>query len=110
MQTNSICTVIAIFTPKPEHRDEIRALLLKVTPGVQSEPGCEFYTVNEAVDGRFIQIEAWTTRELWKEHDKRETVAEIVAGIEGKLERDVEVIELYNLPTGTLGKGSLTGK
>jgi quinol monooxygenase YgiN len=103
------CTVIAIFTPKPEHRDEIRNLLLRVTPLVHSEPGCEFYAMNEDVDGRFIHIEAWKSRELWQQHNLRDSVSEIVAGVEGKLVRNVEVYEMYNLPTGGQGKGSLTG-
>lgn len=104
------CTVMAIFTPKPEFRDEIRELLLRITPLVHSEPGCEFYTMNETTDGRFIHIEAWESRELWQQHNARETVKEIVAGVEGKLLCDVEVTEMYNLPTGKLGKGSLAGK
>ena len=104
------CTVIAIFTPKPEHREEVRELLLRITPLVHSEPGCEFYTMNEEVDGRFIHIEAWATRELWQEHNGRQTVKDIIAGVEGKLGRDVEVYEMYNVPTGDSGKGSLTGK
>ncbi len=104
------CTVIAIFTPKPEHRDEIRDLLLRITPLVHSEPGCEFYAMNEDVEGRFIHVEAWANRSLWQEHNGRQTVKDIIAGVEGKLERDVEVYEMYNLPTGNHGKGSLTGK
>ena len=104
------CTVIAIFTPKTEHREEIRELLLRITPLVHSEPGCEFYTLNEDVDGRFVFIEAWSTRALWQEHNDRQTVEDIIAGVEGKLQRDVEVYEMYNQPTGSVGKGSLTGK
>lgn len=104
------CTVIAIFTPKPEHREEVRDLLLRITPLVHTEPGCEFYTLNEDVEGRFIHVEAWSTREFWLEHNDRQTVKDIVAGVAGKLQREVEVYEMYNLPTGASGKGSLTGK
>jgi hypothetical protein len=35
------------------------------------------------------------------------TVKEILATVEGKLQREVEVYELYNVPTGNSGKGSL---
>mgnify|MGYP000485195743 CR=1 FL=1 len=104
------CTVMAIFTPRPEFRDEVRDLLLRITPLVHSEPGCEFYTMNETTDGRFIHIEAWATRELWQQHNARQTVTDIVAGVEGKLVKDVEVIEMYNVPTGDQNKGSLTGR
>lgn len=102
-----ICTVVAVFTPKPEYRDEIRELLYRITPLVHSEPGCEFYTMNQDVQGRFVHIEAWTTRQDWIDHMERQTVKDILAGVEGKLEREVEVYELYNVPTGDSGKGSL---
>jgi quinol monooxygenase YgiN len=63
--------------------------------------------MNQDVEGRFIHVEAWTTRQHWIDHIEQPTVKEILAGVEGKLERDVEVYELYNVPTGTSGKGSL---
>lgn len=104
------CIVVAVFSPKPEFRDEIRQLLFRVTPEVHGEDGCEFYTMNEDVEGRFIHIEAWTTRQHWIDHVEMPTVREILSGVEGKLTREVEVYEMYNVPTGDLGKGSLTGK
>jgi quinol monooxygenase YgiN len=106
-QMSEICTVIAIFTPKPEHAAEVKELLFRITPLVHEEVGCEFYALNEDVDGRLIYVEAWTTRDLWVEHNDAPTVQEIRAGIEGKLVKDVEVYELYNLPVGSTGKGSL---
>jgi quinol monooxygenase YgiN len=106
-QMSEICTVIAIFTPKPEHAAEVKELLLRITPLVHEEKGCEFYALNQDVEGRLIYVEAWTTRDLWVEHNDAPTVQEIRAGIEGKLVKDVEVYELYNLPTGSSGKGSL---
>lgn len=104
---SEMCTVIAIFTPKPEHAAEVKELLLRITPLVHEEKGCEFYALNQDVEGRLIYVEAWTTRELWMEHNDAPTVQEIRAGIEGKLVKDVEVYELYNLPVGSTGKGSL---
>ena len=109
VQSEKQCIVLAIFTPKPQHREEIRELLFRVTPLVHDEPGCEFYTMNEDVQGRFIHIEAWTTRQHWIEHMEQPSVAEILAGVEGKLAREIEVFELYNIPTGNRGKGSLRG-
>jgi quinol monooxygenase YgiN len=102
-----ICTVIAIFTPKPEHLDEIKTMLLRITPLVHEEVGCEFYTLNQDVEGRLIYVEAWSTRQHWLDHMEEPTVKEILAGVEGKLVKDVEVYELYNLPTGLTGKGVL---
>ena len=101
----SICTVVAIFTPKPEYYEEIKELLFRITPLVHDEPGCEFYTMNEEVDGRLIQIEAWTTKQHWLEHIEQQTVIDILAGVAGKLTKDIDVYEMYNIPTGTSGKG-----
>jgi len=107
IETEKQCIVVAIFTPEPEHREEIRELLFRVTPLVHDEPGCEFYTMNEDVDGRFVHIEAWTTRQHWIDHMEQPSVAEILAGVEGKLAREIEVFELYNIPTGDSGKGTI---
>jgi len=104
---SNICTVIAIFTPMPEHADSIRAMLLLITPMVHEEAGCEFYTLNEDVEGRLIYVEAWSTRQHWIDHMEEPTVKQILAGVEGKLQKEVEVYELYNVPAGTSGKGSL---
>jgi hypothetical protein len=104
----TICTVVAIFTPKPEHYQEIKELIFRITPLVHEEPGCEFYTMNEDVDGRLIQIEAWTTKAHWLDHIEQQTVIDILAGVEGKLTKDIEVYEMYNLPAGTTGKGSIS--
>lgn len=105
---SSICTVIAIFTPKPEFQQQVKELLLSVTPSVHEEAGCEYYTLNEDVEGRLIYIEAWTTKADWLEHMKQPSVATILSGVEGKLVKEVEVYEMYNLPTGASGKGSIT--
>lgn len=102
-----ICTVVAIFTPKTEHYGEIYDMLLRITPLVHEEPGCEFYTMNEDVEGRIIQIEAWTTKQHWLDHIEAPTVREILATVEGKLTKDIEVFEMYNVPAGSSGKGSL---
>jgi quinol monooxygenase YgiN len=71
------------------------------------EPGCEFYTLNEEVTGKLIYIEAWTTQQHWLDHMEEPTVAEIFSGVADKLEHEVEVYEMYNLPTGVSGKGTL---
>jgi quinol monooxygenase YgiN len=103
----NFCTVVAIFTPKPEFKSAVWEVLYKVTPLVHDETGCVFYTMNEDVEGRFVHIEAWATRQDWIDHMEQPTVKEILATVEGKLQREVEVYELYNVPTGNSGKGSL---
>lgn len=103
----TICTVVARFTPKPEFLSEIKALLTRITPLVHAEAGCEFYTLNQDVEDRLIFIEALSTPQDWLDHMGQPTVKEILAGVEGKLQRDVEVYELYNVSTGTSGRGTL---
>ena len=91
----TICTVLATFEPKPEFRDEIRALLLEQAAIVRSEPGCEYYDLYDQVNGNLVFVEAWSTRELWMIHNDAPTVATINSGIEGKLFTPVSVQELY---------------
>lgn len=91
----TICTVTAIFEPKPEYRDEIRKLLLEQAVIVRTERGCEYYDLYDDVNGNLVFIEAWTTRELWEIHNQAATVKAIMAGVEGKLSSPVVVSELY---------------
>lgn len=91
----TICTVIATFEPKPEHREEIRALLLEQAAIVRTEPGCEYYDLYDEVNGNLVFVEAWSTRELWMIHNDAPTVAAIMSGVEGKLLKPVLVQELY---------------
>jgi quinol monooxygenase YgiN len=91
----TICTVTAIFEPKPEFRDEIKQLLLEQAALVRQEPGCEYYDLYDHVNGNLVFIEAWSTREDWMIHNYAPTVAAIDEGVEGKLLSPVLVSELY---------------
>jgi quinol monooxygenase YgiN len=91
----TICTVTAIFQPKPEYRDEIKNLLLEQAAIVRTENGCEYYDLYDDVNGNLVFIEAWTTRELWQIHNQADTVKAIMSGVEGKLLSPVLVAELY---------------
>src|SRR5210317_1919447 len=97
---NTACVVIATFTPKPDRYDEVKRVLLEVSPEVHQEEGCELYALHEEVDGTLVLIEKWTTGELWQAHLALDTVTRIQKGVEGLLERDVEVREMYGV-TGT---------
>src|SRR5210317_458014 len=63
---NTACVVIATFTPKPDRYDEVKRVLLEVSPEVHQEEGCELYALHEEVDGTLVLIEKWTTREPWR--------------------------------------------
>lgn len=101
------CIVTATFTPKPEDFEDVKQLLLSIIPEVHREEGCDFYTLNESVTGELIFIEAWDSRELWVKHNGHSTVARVNAGVEGKLQKPVEVKEMYSLPAGDTLKGVL---
>ena len=91
------CVVIATFTPHPEHYEQVKRVLLEVSPEVHQEEGCELYALHEEVGGTLVLIEKWTTRELWQEHLTLDTVTRIQRGIEGLLEGDVKVREMYGV-------------
>jgi quinol monooxygenase YgiN len=94
---NTACVVIATFTPKPDHYDEVKRVLLEVSPEVHQEKGCELYALQEEVEGTLVLIEKWTTRELWQAHLALDSVTRIQKGVEGLLEGEVEVREMYGV-------------
>jgi quinol monooxygenase YgiN len=89
------CVVVATFEPKPEFRDEIRALLLAEQPIVLAEPGCLTYALHDDVNGDLVFVESWQSRDAWQIHNGADTVKRIMAGTDGKLLRPVRVQELY---------------
>jgi len=101
------CIVVAIITPQPDHYDEVLAVLTDVTPDVHHEAGCELYAIHEEVNGRILFVEKWTTRQLWQEHLGLDTVARIKAGVAGKLQEDINVMEMYGAPVGDPARGAL---
>ena len=76
-------------------------MLLEVTPDVHQEEGCELYALHEEVGGSLVFIEKWTSRELWVAHGELETVARIHRGVEGLLQSDVDVLEMYGTATSS---------
>lgn len=101
------CIVIATFTPTPDHYDEVKRVLLEVSPEVHLEEGCELYALHEEVGGALIFVEKWTTRELWLRHGGNDTVARIKAGVKGLLTKDIEVREMYGVESTGNFPGSL---
>jgi len=91
----TICTVVATFQPKPEFRDEVRALLLEQAKLVQLEDGCEYYDLYDQVNGNLVFVEAWSSREAWMVHNDAPTVKTIRSFTEGKLDSPILVQELY---------------
>jgi len=101
------CVVIATFHPHPGKGAAVRQALEAVIPGVHDEPGCELYALHEETQGRLVLIEKWTTRELWQEHLILEPVKRLRASLEGLLESETEVLEMYGVPAGGSDQGEL---
>lgn len=101
------CIVTAIFSPKPAEYEHVKEVLLSVIPEVHEEDGCDFYTLNETVDGELVFIEAWHSREQWIVHNGHDTVLRVNQGVAGRLQKPVEVREMYSLPAGDPAKGRL---
>lgn len=101
------CIVIATFHPHSGKRDAVRAALEAVIPDVHEEPGCEHYALHEETGGHLVLIEKWTTRELWQEHLTLEPVKRLRASLEGLLESETQVLEMYGTPAGTSHQGQL---
>ncbi|MGL6235348.1 MAG: putative quinol monooxygenase [Segniliparus sp.] len=59
--------VVAVLTPKPERRDEVRAALLEAVAATHQEPGCELYSLNEN-EAAFVFVERWASREELEAH------------------------------------------
>jgi len=91
----TICTVTATFTPIPDHTESIKEFLLQEAVLVRKEEGCRYYDLYESVNGELVFIEAWDSRELWMKHNDAPTVSRINEFVEGKLQKQVQVQELY---------------
>lgn len=73
----------------------MRKVLLEQAELVRLEEGCEYYDLYDQVGGNLVFVEAWSTRDLWQEHNNAQTVKTIQAFVEGKLKSPVLVQELY---------------
>lgn len=101
------CVVIATFHPHEGQHDAVVTALEAVIPDVHEEPGCELYALHKETGGHLVLIEKWTTRELWQEHLTLEPVKRLRASLEGLLESETQVLEMYGTPAGTLDQGQL---
>jgi quinol monooxygenase YgiN len=107
MSTSETINVVAIFHPVAGHRDQVLAALHTAIPLVHDEPGCEFYAITEADDGRLVMIEKWTSAALLDVHGTSPAVIALIAALDGHLSQPVEVIRLMPLPMGDDDKGAL---
>jgi quinol monooxygenase YgiN len=98
--------VVATITPLPEHRDEVRQVLLDTIPRVHDEPGCEFYALQEDDEG-FVMLERWASAEALKTHSAAAALADAGRAMAGKLTGAPAVRTLSAIPAGDGTKGAL---
>ncbi len=107
MHSPAVVNVLALFFPKPGHRQEVLAALETAIPLVHEEEGCELYAITEAPDGRIVMVEKWSSAAALDAHSNGAPVVALRAALDGHLERDVDVTVLTPLPVGDARKGAL---
>lgn len=99
--------VVATIRPRPEQRAEVIAVLEKAIQRAHAEDtGCLLYALHEAPD-RLVMIEKWADQAALDAHSRGEALAELSAGLDGKLTADLEVVMLEPHPAGTAQQGTL---
>ena len=69
-QANKPLTVVATIKAKPEHAEQIKSELLKLTAASQTDQGCIQYTLHQdnANPNGFIFYEIWENNEALQQH------------------------------------------
>ena len=99
--------VLALFTPKPDTRDELVAALQKSIPAVHQEEGCEQYAIHDAADGTITMIEKWTSAELLDRHTYGPAVTALNTAIADFVVAPPVVTTMTPIPAGTQAQGEL---
>jgi quinol monooxygenase YgiN len=98
--------IVATVTPRPEHRDEVKAAFLAAVEQVHGEDGCELYGLHEN-DDRFVMIEKWASQDAVKAHGGSPALAKLGADLKGKIVGGLDVVYLQPVPAGDPAKGAL---
>ena len=91
-------TIIARPTVDPEQVDEIKDAMLDLVDATRRETGCIRYELHQDNQhpARFVFVETWESRELWREHMEGDAIAVFNARIAGGIV-DFEIQELTHL-------------
>jgi len=90
-QANKPLTVVATITVKPEHVEQIKSELLKLTAASQTDQGCIQYTLHQdnANSHVFIVYEIWENKERLQEHVQSAHFQDYVKVSEGMVDEFV---------------------
>jgi quinol monooxygenase YgiN len=73
--------MVATFTAKPEHYEELKSRLLEMVEYSRKESGCMFYDLHEdrRVANTFSFLEGWESQDDLDRHDQTTHVKAIIA-------------------------------
>src|SRR5262249_59870089 len=92
--------------PRPEQRADVIEALEKAIGQLRCEPSVERYALHEGPD-RLVMIEKYFSEQARSEHAKGSALAELLAGLQGKLSAGLDVQVLHPHPAGEPAKGSI---
>ena len=80
-------TIIARPTVDPERLTEVQAAMLDLVAATRKEAGCIRYELHQDNDDptRFVFVESWETRALWRAHMDGPAIAAFNARISGAI-------------------------
>ena len=103
----SAVVVTAVFTPLPGKESALVDALRACLPAIHEEPGCVYYTLNGAEDGRVVMVEKWASRADLDAHDVSPGTQALRAAIADLVAAPVAVEFLTPIPAGTAEQGAL---
>jgi quinol monooxygenase YgiN len=104
--SNTVIVVANIY-PTEEARAELVEILHRTQLAVHAnEAGCELYALHENPD-QLVMIEKWTDQASLQAHFDGSAFADLVPQLEGKLAKDIEILQFASLPVGSTGQGEL---
>lgn len=91
-------TIIARPTVDPDHVEEIKEAMLDLVDATKREAGCIRYELHQDNQhpNRFVFVETWESRELWREHMEGDAIGVFNARIAGGIV-DFELQEMTHL-------------
>ncbi|WP_340156468.1 putative quinol monooxygenase [uncultured Winogradskyella sp.] len=96
----SYLTIVARILVKEEHRDFVKAELLKLLDVTRAEEGNISYDLHQDNENPnfFLFYEKWVNRELWQKHMNNKYLAHYLKVTEGKVDEFIlnEMTEIVN--------------
>ena len=90
-QANQAITVIATIKVKPEHVEQVKSEMVKLTQASQAEQGAIQYNIHQDNEdsSNFITYEVWENNESLKQHGKSAHFQNFVKATDGMIDNFV---------------------